>query len=139
MLMTLIRRNADELIATYKETLREKAAAKKKAAAKPRKSTEPSRQEPKKRARVSTKSKHDSDDEEPERSPVQPIAKKPKKTSASAKKKQVESNHDVEDLGIGDFASMDKYMDLDSWDGLIDSIDTIERDDKGNLFVYGSL
>ena len=128
-------RNADELIATYK---REKAKAEKKTPAKPRKSTEPSKQEPKKRARVSTKSKQESDEEEPEPSPVQPIAKKQKKAPASAKKK-AEPNHDDENLVMVDFTSMDKYMHLDSWEDLIDSIETIERDDDGKLLIYGTL
>lgn len=34
---------------------------------------------------------------------------------------------------------MDKYMHLDSWEDLIDSIETIERDDDGKLLIYGTL
>ena len=34
---------------------------------------------------------------------------------------------------------MDRYMHQDSWEELIDSIDTIERDEGGKLFVYGTL
>jgi len=34
---------------------------------------------------------------------------------------------------------MEKHMDLDSWDGLIEKIDTIERDEEGHLFIYGTL
>ena len=117
---------------------RERATAGKKAAAKPRKSTEPAKSEPKKRGRVSTKSKAESDEEEPERSPVQPIAKKQKKAPASTKKK-AEPNHDDESLDMGEFSSMEKHMNLDSWDDLIENIDTIERDEEGHLYIYGTL
>ena len=114
---------------------KDRAAAKK--AGKPRKSTEPSKQEPKKRARASIKSKAQSDEEQPERSPVRPVAKKQKKVTAPTKKK-VEPEHDEEGSDVVEFAPMDKYMDLDSWETLIDTIDTIERD-EGELIIYGTL
>ena len=119
---------------------REKAAAAKKGGGKPRKSTEPNKQEPKKRGRISIRSKVDSDEEEPERSPVQPIAKKQKKEKATAStKKKVEQTSEEDELDPENFMTMDKYMHLDSWDELVDTIDTIERDDKGSLFIYGTL
>lgn len=121
---------------------REKAAAAKKAATKPRKSTEPHKQEAKKRGRVSIKAKADSDKEEPERSPVQPSSKKQKKekaTASSRKKVELVSEGDDLDLDPANFTSMDKYMHLDSWDDLIDKIDTIERGDGDGLFIYGIL
>jgi len=115
---------------------REKAAAAKK---KPRKSSEPHKQEPKKRGRVSIKSKVDSDEEEPERSPVQPSAKKQRKEKASVSaKKKVERTPEEDGLDPDTFTAMDKYMHLDSWDDLVDKIDTIERDEE-NLFIYGTL
>lgn len=76
----------------------------------------------------------DSDSDEPERSPVQPITKKQKK--GSSKKK--ESDHE-EESDLGEFASMEKYMHLDSWDDLIEKIETIERGEKNKLYIYGSL
>ena len=110
---------------------RDKAAKK---AAKSRKSTEP-----KKRGRVSTKSKADSDEDEPERSPVQPISKKQKKEKLpTSTKKRVEPIHDDEGLDMSQFETMDRYMDMDSWDILVDKIDTIERDED-QLFIYGTL
>jgi len=129
--------HAGDLISKYmdEKLAKERIAAKK--AAKSRKSTEPAKQEPKKRARLSTKSKAYSDEEEPERSPVRPIAKKQKKAPAPTKKK-VEPGHDEEDPEMVEFAPMDRYMDLDSWEALIDTVDTIERD-GGDLIIYGTL
>lgn len=119
---------------------REKAAAKK-AAAKPRKSTEPRKQqEPKKRGRLSTKSKVDSDEEEPEQSPVRPSAKKQKKEKApTSTRKRVERAPEEGGVEIAEFTSMDKYMHVDSWEEFVDKIDTIEKDDEGGLFIYGTL
>lgn len=131
-----LRRNADELISQYMDRrAKEKAAEKKKASAKPRKSSDRS-QEHKKRGRVSTKSKMDSDEDELERSPVQPITKKQKKVSASVKKK---GDHEKEESEMGQFKSMDRYMHLDSWDNLVEKVETIEKDDEGTLYLYGSL
>jgi len=125
------------MISKYLDEKRAKERAAAKKAGKPRKSTEPSKQEPKKRGRVSTKSKAYSDEEEPERSPVRPIAKKQKKVPVSTKKK-AEPDHDEEDPEMVEFAPMDKYMHLDSWETLIDTVDTIERD-EGDLIIYGTL
>jgi len=130
---------AADLISKFldEKTARERAA--KKASSKSRKATETHKPEPKKRGRVSVRSKADSDDEIPERSPVQPIAKKQKKekTTASARKEVEPTSED--DLNLEAFAPMDKYMHLDSWDDLVDKIDTIERDEGGGLFIYGML
>jgi len=130
--------NADELISKYLDSkrVREKAAKK---AGKSRKSTEPSKSEPKKRGRVSTKPKTDSDEEEPEQSPVQPVSKKQKKEKAfTSTKKQVEPIPDEEGFEVLRFETMDRYMDMDSWDDLVEKIDTIERDEE-QLFIYGTL
>jgi hypothetical protein len=131
------------LISKYLDEKRAREKAAKKANAKLRKSTEPRKQEPKKRGRVSIKSKADSDEEEPELSPVQPSAKKQKKekTTASTRKKagRARTPEEEDELDPESFTSMDKYMHLDSWDDLIDNIDTIERDEEGNLFIYGIL
>ena len=100
---------------------------------------DPHKQEPKKRGRVSVRSKVDSDDEVPERSPAQPSAKKQKKEKKTASaRKEVEPTSD-DDLNLGAFAPMDKYMHLDSWDDLVDKIDTIERDGEEGLYIYGTL
>lgn len=127
-------RNADEMISKFLDEKRAKQKGKK--AAKPRKSTEASKQEPKKRGRISTKSKADSD-EEPEPSPVRPITKKQKKAPASTKKAEPTRNDEAHEMLS--FESMDKYMSVSSWEDLVDKIDTIERDEEGNLFIYGSL
>jgi len=134
-------RNADELISKFldEKRAREKAAAKK-AGVKPRKSTEPRKQEPKKRGRLSTKSKVDSDEEEPEKSPVRPSAKKQKKEKApTSTRKRVERTPEEDGLEPAQFTSMDKYMHVDSWEEFVDKIDTIERDDDAGLIIYGTL
>jgi len=135
-------RNADEVISKFLDEKRSRDKAKK-TAAKRRKSAELAKQEPKKRGRISVKSKVESDEEEPERSPVQPIAKKQKKekTTTSTKKKSEPTPEQVpeDDVDPTGFTAMDKYMHLDEWENLIDKIDTIERDEKGNLFIYGTL
>jgi hypothetical protein len=129
--------NADELISRYLDELsKKKVAEKKKSSVKSRKSVERP-QEPRKRGRVSTKSKVESDEEEPERSPVQPTTKKQKKEKVSAPVKKTESKEEQEyDV---EFVTMEKYMDLDAWDTLIERVETIERDDDQNLYVYGVL
>jgi len=133
-------RNADELISKFLDEKRAREKAAKKAATKPRKSTEPPKKEPKKRGRVSLKSKVDSDEEEPERSPVRPSAKKQKKEKApTSTRKRVERTPEEDGLDPAEFSSMNKYMHVDSWEEFIDKIDTIERDEEGNLFIYGTL
>lgn len=118
---------------------KEKAAERKKASAKSRKSTDRVQEakEVKKRGRLSTRSKVESDEEEPERSPVQPIAKKQKKEKAQASVKVKEPEHE-ERVQVPEFTSMDKYMHLDSWDSLVERVETIERDED-RLWLYGVL
>lgn len=130
-------RNANELMSQFldKKKERERAAEKKKASARHRKSLDRP-QEPKKRGRASTKPKIDSDEEESERSPVQPIAKKQKKGSASSKNKK---DREKEESDMGQFTSMEKYMHLNSWDDLVAKVETIEKDDEGSLYLYGIL
>ncbi|KAG1898583.1 uncharacterized protein F5891DRAFT_1042621 [Suillus fuscotomentosus] len=60
--------------------------------------------------------------------------KKPRKSQgASAKKvtKQV-----AEDEEVVTFGSMKKHMTIASWENLVETIDTIERGDEGDLYVY---
>ena len=126
--------NADELISQFLDKrAKEKAAERKKSAAKSRKSSDRP-QDYKKRGRLSTRSKMDSD-EESERSPVQHTTKK-KKTTASLKNKEV---REKEDDSMGQFTSMEKYMHLDEWDDLISKVETIEKDDDGVLYLYGTM
>jgi hypothetical protein len=129
-----LHRNADELISLFMDKrAKEKNAEKKKAATKPRKSSD-RQQDYKKRGRATTKSRADSSSEESERSTVK--TKKQKKVTASAKNKE---SHEKEDTDMGHFASMEKYMHLDSWDDLISKVETIEKDDDGVLYLYGIL
>jgi len=128
--------NADELISQFLDKrAKEKVAERKKALQKPRKSLERSHEQ-KKRGRVSTKSKVDSSEEEPEQSPVQPTAKKQRKVPTSVKNK---GDHEKEESDMGQFAPMDKYMHLNSWDDLVAKVETIEKDNEGILYLYGIL
>lgn len=128
-------RHADELISKFMDKrAKEKIVEKKKASVKPRRTSERP-QEPKKRGRVSTKSKVDSDDEEPERSPVQPTRKQ-RKSTTSAKHKEDDEN---EEIDMGQFKPMSKYMHLDSWNDLVAEVETIEKDEGGKLYLYGKL
>lgn len=138
-------RNADELISKFLDEKRTREKAKKAAAKRRKSSAEITKQEPKKRGRISIRSKADSDEEELERSPAQPIAKKQKKdkTATSTKKRAEpapeEPTPGEDDLDPAGFTSMDRWMHLDDWEHLVDKIDTIERDGEGNLFIYGTL
>lgn len=75
-------------------------------------------------------------DEELELSPVQPIPKKQRKELTSAKKKEPEIEAGEDET---DYAVMEKYMGIPSWEDLIERIETIERGDGGKLFIYGFL
>jgi hypothetical protein len=60
--------------------------------------------------------------------------KKPRKSQgASAKKAKKQLADDGEEVAVG---NMKKHMTIASWENLIDTIDTIERDDDGELYVY---
>jgi len=130
---------AADLISKFLDEKAAKERAAKKASSKSRKSTDSRKQEAKKRGRVSVKSRADSDEEVVERSPVQPIAKKQKKEKKSTSTRKETEPVSEDDLNLGEFTPLDKYMHLDSWDDLVDKIDTIERDGGEGLFIYGSL
>jgi hypothetical protein len=88
---------------------------------------------PKKRARTKPKEEVVSDSEEA------PANKKPKKsngtTKASPKADVADENEDRE----VDIGGMDKYRTVPSWDHLISAIDTVERNEQGDLYVYFTL
>lgn len=60
--------------------------------------------------------------------------KKPRKSQgASAKKVTKQLAEDEEEVTFG---SMKKHMTIASWENLVETIDTIERGDEGDLYVY---
>ena len=64
-----------------------------------------------------------------------PVSKKPRKSNgakAAAKDHQDDSD-DAPPVG-----NMDKYLNIPSWENLIDTVDTVERDGKA-LMVYFTL
>jgi hypothetical protein len=140
-------RNATDLIQAFWE--RDKHA-RRKSSAKPksgRKSTtveaEPAK---KKRGRPSkgredspeeVKSEADSDAEnktKPEKRPKKALK------GAAVKKKRVRSEDtDEVEVSLDDMTPMDKWMTLESWESLVDSVDALERDGDGKLIVFFSL
>jgi len=60
--------------------------------------------------------------------------KKPRKSQgAAAKKAKKPLVGDEEDITVG---SMKKHMTISSWENIVETIDTIERGEDGNLYVY---
>lgn len=83
------------------------------------------------------KSEGDSDAENKPRT-----AKRPKKaaaTTASAKKKRAGMSSDPDEIAVDDMVTMDKWSNVEDWDELIESVDTMERDDNDDLFVFFTL
>ncbi|KIK49071.1 hypothetical protein CY34DRAFT_70603 [Suillus luteus UH-Slu-Lm8-n1] len=116
--------NAQDLITKYWENKRRtsKGGPRKAAdAAKPKASRDQEEQEEKEQ-------NASSDDDEAR------AKKKPRKSQgASAKKVTKQLAEDEEEVTFG---SMKKHMTIASWEALVESIDTIERGDEGDLYVY---
>lgn len=97
--------------------------------------------QPKKRGRP-RKSKTPTPDDSDEEEVVAPKKKAksaPRKSGGATSKgrkqeKSREENEDAEDLG-----TMDRWMDAPSWEHLVDTIDTVERTQENELFVYFTL
>ncbi|KAG1877364.1 hypothetical protein F4604DRAFT_2005494 [Suillus subluteus] len=60
--------------------------------------------------------------------------KKPRKSQGASAKKLTKQL--AEDEEVVTFGSMKKHMTIASWENLVETIDTIERGDEGNLYVY---
>ncbi|KIJ65210.1 hypothetical protein HYDPIDRAFT_89232 [Hydnomerulius pinastri MD-312] len=111
--------NAQELIDQYW------ARQKKKNKPGPRKS------EPRGRPR---KSEPQSDNEEaPEEDEEEQRAKKKPRKSNGAARKSKKQDSDVEDEKPG---TMQKHMSVPSWETLVETIDTVEREADGDLYVF---
>ncbi|KAG2142822.1 uncharacterized protein EDB93DRAFT_1252086 [Suillus bovinus] len=60
--------------------------------------------------------------------------KKPRKSQGASAKKATKQL--AEDEEVVTFGSMKKHMTIASWENLVETIDTIERGDEGDLYVY---
>lgn len=60
--------------------------------------------------------------------------KKPRKSQGASAKKITKQVADDEEVVT--FGSMKKHMTIASWENLVETIDTIERGDEGDLYVY---
>ncbi|KAI0831992.1 hypothetical protein BC628DRAFT_573625 [Trametes gibbosa] len=92
---------------------------------------------PKKRGRPSkaASAREASEEEDPV-----PKQKKPRKSAGSAAKTgRRKSNADAMDEDEDSYVDMRKWKDVSSWEHLIDSIDTVERTESGDLLVYFTL
>lgn len=82
------------------------------------------------------KTEEDSDAENKPRT-----AKRAKKAAAasSSKKKRTGISSDPDELSLDDIVPMDKWMHIRNWEELIESIDTMERDEDNKLNVFFTL
>ncbi|KAH7924158.1 hypothetical protein BV22DRAFT_1013884 [Leucogyrophana mollusca] len=118
--------NSSELIAEYWRKLGKDKKD-------PRKSTDG----PKKGRRKSTVR-----EESPETSSVSKKLKKPRKSNGATQKKttttkkKVEPADEDDDEEIVPIGSMEKHMSIPSWENIVDKIDTIERGEDGQLYVF---
>ncbi|KAI0766673.1 hypothetical protein BD413DRAFT_149764 [Trametes elegans] len=70
--------------------------------------------------------------------------KKPRKSTGSAAKpkrggKAAAADPDAMDEDVSTYADMRKWKDVPSWEHLVQSIDTVERTESGDLLVYFTL
>jgi hypothetical protein len=91
----------------------------------------------KKRGRKSAARKTNSDDEMSVDQPALRATKRAKKNqNVKATQSETSEGPDKEDKIIG---NMKNYMHLTSWEGVVSSVDTVERSDVDNLTVYFTL
>lgn len=62
------------------------------------------------------------------------IKKKPRRSNGLARKDSIQESDDEEIIG-----NMKKHMKVPSWEDLIQSIDTVERESDGELYVFFTL
>ncbi|CDO69648.1 hypothetical protein BN946_scf184851.g36 [Trametes cinnabarina] len=96
---------------------------------------------PKKRGRPSksTPARDNSEEQDEESVPKQ---KKPRKSAGGSAAKTTsrrKSNASAMDEDDETFADMRRFKDAASWENLVESIDTVERTEDGNLYVYFTL
>lgn len=143
----LFNRNAGDLIAEYwKKNSKDKKGRKsidkpkggRKSVARDA-SAEMSTSVAKKRGR--TKVKDDSDIEVESDEGKSRVMKRAKKSTGGTKaaKKSSAVSMDVDEVNPDDIGQMENYMELESWEKLIKSVDTVEKGDDGHLYVYFTL
>ena len=62
-----------------------------------------------------------------------------KSTGDTKMAKMSAASMDVDEVNEDEVGMMEKYMDLESWEKLIKTIDTVEKGDDGQLYVYFTL
>jgi len=135
--------NAGDLIDQYWRTSKKKAAGRKSGASAAsgtsEKESETSTSAVKKRGRSSAKQESDVGDvSDGDRLSAAKKARKSNGTAKNRKKSVSTAPMDVdEDNDIERMADMSKYLNFESWEDLILSVDTVEKDDQGlGLMVY---
>jgi len=91
---------------------------------------------PKKRGRKSAARKTNSDDEMSVNQPEPRATKRAKRNQSIRAQSETSEGPEKEDKIIG---NMKNYMHLTSWEGVVSSVDTVERSDVDNLTVYFTL
>lgn len=136
---------AQELISEYWRQNKKKSQAKVPRKSLPSMTAEPSPEASasvtKKRGRSKAK-KEVSDDEgasDGERVSAAKRARKSNGASKSTKRSASTAAMDVDEVPDGEIGDMLKYKHLESWEDLINSVDTVERNDNGELLVYFTL
>lgn len=137
--------NAHDLIAEYwrlnKKKPQPKPGRKSVASVTAETSPEASVSVAKKRGRSKAKKETSGDEgvSEGERLSAAKKSRKSNGTSKSAKRSISTAAMDVDEEPDSDIGNMSKYKHLESWEGLIKSVDTVERNDNGELLVYFTL
>jgi len=90
----------------------------------------------KKRGRTKVK---DDSDVEAESDGGKAKVKRAKKSTSGTKTTKSSSSMDVDGVDADDIGQMENYMELESWEKLIKSVDTVEKGDDGHLYVYFTL
>lgn len=134
-------RGAKELISEFWHKQKAKEQSKSKgSSAKPRKSaTRDTESAAPSAVKKRKKAKDESDDDDgaglSKASKKRGSASAKRPSSASAPAMDVDMDEDsMEGVGM-----MEKYMDLENWEKLIDTVDTVERGADGELYVYFTL
>jgi len=139
-------RNAGDLIKAFQAKMLKKQSRKSLQKADRTSSREPKSEVKKKRGRLSKGAREESTDQEDnsEEDSKSMLRKRPRKSTppvgrSALKKKRISPSAEPEDNGIEGFTSMDKWMDLDSWEELVEKVDTIERQNGNEMKVYFTL
>jgi len=81
----------------------------------------------------------DGEGESEEGEPKVKRAKKSTGETKAAKKSSATTSMDVDEINVDEIGTMEKYMELESWEKLIKTVDTVEKGDDNQLYVYFTL